>query len=156
MPHGFEIERKFLVQPDWLPTTPGVPIEQGYLSSRPECVVRVRRAGDAAFLTIKGRVEGLVRRELEYPIPSADVPALLALCAQPPIVKTRHKLPFGGHTWEVDIFAGANAGLVMAEVELESADVEPPLPSWIGKEVSDDHRYFNSWLAEHPFSSWSD
>ncbi len=154
---GHEIERKYVVDPArWTPQGPGTPYRQGYLSSHPERVVRVRIAGDHAFLTIKGKTAGITRVEHEYPIPLADATELLALCEAPLVEKTRHAEQHGGMTWEIDVFHGANAGLVMAEVELESETQRVEAPPWAVREVSDDPRYYNSNLIAHPFSTWTD
>lgn len=154
---GHEIERKYVVDPArWTPQGPGTPYRQGYLSSHPERVVRVRIAGDRAFLTIKGKTAGITRVEHEYPIPVADATELLALCETPLVEKTRHAEQHGGMTWEIDVFHGANAGLVMAEVELESETQRVEVPPWAIREVSDDPRYYNSNLIAHPFSTWTD
>lgn len=154
---GHEIERKYVVDPArWTPQGPGTPYRQGYLSSHPERVVRVRIAGDRAFLTIKGKTAGITRVEHEYPIPVADATELLALCEAPLVEKARHAEQHGGMTWEIDVFHGANAGLVMAEVELESETQRVEAPPWAIREVSDDPRYYNSNLIAHPFSTWTD
>jgi CYTH domain-containing protein len=150
-----EIERKFLVRDDsWNDGTPGVRIAQGYLSLDPGRSVRVRLAGENAWLTVKGRSEGLARAEFEYPIPVDDARALLEICLPSVIDKTRHRVGFGGHLWEIDVFHGANEGLVMAEVELDDTSVPPALPPWAGEEVSDDFRYYNTSLASRPFGLW--
>jgi CYTH domain-containing protein len=150
-----EIERKFLVRDDsWNDGTPGVRIAQGYLSLDPGRSVRVRLAGENAWLTVKGRSEGLARAEFEYPIPADDARALLEICLPSVIDKTRHRVGFGGHLWEIDVFHGANEGLVMAEVELDDASFPPALPPWAGEEVSDDFRYYNTSLASRPFGLW--
>ncbi len=155
---GREIERKFLVRDDsWRGDAAGVAVRQGYLSTARECTVRVRVAGDRAWLTIKGPARGLARLEFEYEIPVADAQALLdELCRHPPIEKTRHRVEYGGLVWEVDEFHGANEGLVVAEVELAREDQEVPLPPWVGEEVSHDPRYLNAHLAEHPYTEWGD
>jgi adenylate cyclase len=116
--------------------------------------VRVRRAGDHAFLTIKGESVALVRPEFEYEIPVADAEPLLAMCERPLIDKHRHVVFHEGHTWEVDEFLGANAGLLVAEIELERAEEEFARPAWVGDEVTDDRRYLNANLVEHPFTQW--
>ena len=153
---GTEIERKFLVIPDWRPQGPGKAIVQGYLSSAKERVVRIRLIGDEARITIKGATDGISRAEYEYPIPVADAREILdTLCERPFVDKTRYLVPYGGQTWEVDIFHGANEGLVLAELELDSADAVVDLPPWVLKEVSDDRRYYNSQLAKHPWPSWA-
>jgi CYTH domain-containing protein len=153
-----EIERKFLVVgAGWKGAWPVTSIRQGYLSTDPDRAVRVRVAGEQAFVTIKGppSAGALARPEFEYPIPRADAEWLLDhLCLQPLIEKSRHRVTFHGATWEVDEFAGENAGLVMAEIELERADQKVELPSWVGSEVSADPRYTNANLARHPFSAW--
>jgi adenylate cyclase len=153
---GIEIERKFLVQgTDWK-NDAGVRYSQGYLNRDKARTVRVRVAGEQAFLTIKGISTGATRAEFEYPIPLADAQALLALCDGPCIEKTRYRLPVDGMVWEVDEFAGDNAGLVVAEIELQSEDQVFSRPHWLGPEVTHDARYFNSNLAAHPFSQWGD
>ena len=156
---GIEIERKFIVSGDgWRGHWPAMPIRQGYLTTDPERVVRVRIAGEAAFLTVKGKpadAGGRSRLEFEYPIPRADAQVLLdQLCMKPLIEKIRHRVVVGGVTWEVDEFQGENAGLVLAEVELADAADPIDLPDWIGAEVTADPRYQNASLARHPFSQW--
>jgi CYTH domain-containing protein len=153
---GLEIERKFLVTDNaWKALATGVPCRQGYLSSAEVRSVRVRIAGGKGSLTVKGVTEGVTRAEFEYAIPVEDAAAMLdSLCEKPLIEKTRYRIPFGAHTWEVDEFHGENAGLVVAEVELGSADEEPALPAWVGREVSSDARYFNSNLVKRPFTTW--
>lgn len=153
---GLEIERKFLVTGDaWKTLATGVLCRQGYLSSAPERSVRVRIEGDKGTLTVKGASDGVVRAEFEYAIPVEDAAAILdGLCEKPVIEKTRYRIPFGAHTWEVDEFHGENAGLVVAEVELGSAGETPALPAWVGREVSSDARYYNSNLVRRPFTTW--
>ncbi|MGC4017119.1 MAG: CYTH domain-containing protein [Luteolibacter sp.] len=152
---GQEIERKFLVAGSgWNDGSPGKRMTQGYLSLDPDRTVRVRLAGDEAWITIKGRAQGLVRQEFEYAIPADEARELLLLCTASVIDKTRHRVEHAGHLWEVDIFHGDNEGLVVAEVEMESEDVEVPLPEWVGQEVSDDRRYLNSRLVRTPFKDW--
>jgi CYTH domain-containing protein len=150
-----EIERKFLVANDsWRDGSPGVRMAQGYLSLDPDRTVRVRLAGGNAWLTVKGRTAGITRSEFEYEIPATDARELLEMCLPSVIDKTRYRLEFGGHVWEVDEFHGENEGLVMAEVELADERVEPELPSWAGLEVSADARYYNASLARRPFGSF--
>ena len=148
-----EIERKFLVASDgWRAVVagPGLPIRQGYLSAPGPGApnVRVRLAGDRAFLTVKGP-GGLVRAEFEYPVPVTDAEAMLALCRTETLHKTRWTVPFGGYDWTVDEFhAPARlAGLVLAEVELASEHARPDLPDWLGREVTGDPRWSNAALA---------
>ncbi len=151
-----EIERKFLVQPrNWSELGPGLKIRQGYLSTVIERTVRVRTYGEHGYVTIKGVTSGISRNEYEYEIPFSDATQILdGLCLRPLIEKTRYRIPFGGHTFEVDEFFGANRGLTVAEVELKSADEKVELPDWIDRDVSSDPRYFNSNLALKPFSTW--
>ncbi len=151
-----EIERKFLVKScDFLSLAAGVPIKQGYISSGANHSVRVRSYGDRGFITIKGPTKGATRDEFEYAIPLEDAQEILNhLCEHPPIEKTRYRIPVGKHIFEVDRFAGANEGLVVAEVELASEDEAVELPEWIGREVTDDPRYYNSNLSRRPFTTW--
>jgi len=153
---GIEIERKFLVRGDaWKTQGVGVAMRQGYLSTDPERVVRVRIEGDAATLTIKGRSQGATRGEWEYAIPLADAEELLArLCQRPLVEKTRYRIVIDAVCWEVDEFVGDNAGLVVAEIELTSEDQTFAKPAWLGEEVTHDARYFNSNLLKNPFSTW--
>ena len=153
-----EIERKFLVKRDAWTHDPsrGTLYRQGYLSADAARVVRVRIAGTAAYLTIKGQTAGIERREFEYPIPVADAATLLdELCLRPIIDKTRYRVPFRGHVWEVDEFHGENEDLIVAEIELQDPHATFDKPPWAGDEVSNDPRYFNSNLALHPYSRWS-
>jgi adenylate cyclase len=152
---ALEVERKFLVTGTaWKALAAGVLTRQGYLSSAVDRTVRVRIAGNQGFLTIKGKTQGLSRAEFEYAIPVEDAAAMLDLCEKPLIEKTRYRVPFGAYTWDVDEFHGANAGLVVAEVELASPDEEPTLPPWVGGEVSRDARYYNANLVKRPFTTW--
>ena len=151
-----EIERKFLVVGDaWRALAEGVVYRQGYLSTDADRTLRVRTVGAKGYLTVKGITVGATRTEFEYEIPVADADAMLdELCLRPIIEKTRHKIPFDGLVWEVDVFAGDNDGLVVAEVELASEDQEFRLPDWIGEEVTDDPRYYNANLVAHPYKAW--
>lgn len=153
---GIEIERKFLVAGEgWrVQAASQTHFSQGYLSRDPARTVRVRIAGDAAFLTIKGATTGATRAEFEYPLPVADAQQLLALCDGPVVEKIRHLCPHEGMTWEVDEFLGANAGLLVAEIELESEGQPFARPAWLGAEVTGDGRYVNANLAVRPYSSW--
>jgi CYTH domain-containing protein len=154
---GTEIERKFLVRGDgWRAGAPGVLCRQGYLMSQADCSLRVRVLGDGGYLTIKGPAQGLARPEYEYPIPVRDAEELLdRFCPALRIEKRRHLREYGGHTWEVDEFLGANLGLVLAEVELERCDEAVLLPDWVGAEVSGDRRYLNASLAQRPYAQWN-
>jgi adenylate cyclase len=160
---GIEIERKFLVtNDDWRATAHAViPMAQGYIndtaamdSGAQKASVRVRIQGDAAYLNIKSRELGHTRQEFDYPIPVGDARDLLALCVGGLIDKRRHLVHHGGLLWEVDEFLGDNAGLVVAEVELQSADQAFDRPGWAGAEVTDELRYYNLALASHPYSRW--
>jgi len=153
---GVEIERKFLVRGDgWKAMGQGVLLRQGYLSSAPDRIVRVRIEGDHAMLTIKGRSSGMTRNEWEYPIPSEDAQAFLeTLCERPLIEKKRYRIAYQGMLWEIDEFLGENAGLVVAEIELESEEQAFARPEWLGDEVTHDARYFNANLLRHPYSKW--
>lgn len=153
-----EIERKFLVDPGRLGAlADGVEILQGFIETRDLTVVRVRIAGGDAWLTLKGKNTGAVRTEFEYPIPVSDARQILSeLCGERVIVKTRYLRQFAGHTWEIDVFAGDNAGLSVAEVELKSEDENLLLPDWVGLEVTEDPRYYNVNLLSHPFCDWGD
>lgn len=152
-----EIERKFLVPgAGWKPPAPGILFRQGYLSTAKERTVRVRLEGGRGVLTVKGLTRGISRAEFEYDIPAADAARMLdELCERPLIEKTRYRIAAGRHTWEVDEFHGDNDGLVLAEIELSSADEPFERPAWLGTEVSADPRYFNSNLVAHPFRTWS-
>ena len=150
-----EIERKFLVSGEFRQDSPeSYRIMQGYICSDPDRTVRVRVRGDKGFLTIKGRgsEDGLSRYEWEKEIPVSEAFELMALCGSGVIDKTRYLVPFGKHTYEVDVFHGANEGLVLAEIELAEDQETFEKPSWLGEEVTGDVRYYNSMLSLHPFS----
>ena len=151
-----EIERKFLVHPrKWSDLGAGLAIRQGYLCATKSSSVRVRTYGDRAYVTIKGSTSGITRDEYEYEIPLADANEIMDhLCEHPPIEKTRYRILFKGHTFEVDEFGGPNHGLTVAEVELKDAKEPVELPDWIDREVSGDARYYNSNLSSKPFSTW--
>ena len=150
-----EIERKFLVaNSSWKNNTEGSLFKQAYLNSHPDRTVRVRITDKKAFLTIKSKNKGISRQEFEYEIPVSDAEALLRLCETPPLEKRRHLIPYGNHVWEIDEFSGINQGLVIAEIELKTETEFFEKPEWLGEEVSDDPRYFNSQLSVHPFTQW--
>lgn len=156
---GTEIERKFLLRDEsWRQQADeGTAFRQGYLIGAEKASVRVRIEGDRANLNIKSATLGVYRQEYEYPIPLADAEEMLdKLCERPQIEKTRHLLRHGDHTWEIDVFAGDNEGLVVAEVELASEDEPFELPDWAGEEVSHDTRYYNVCLVRHPYREWRD
>jgi adenylate cyclase len=155
---GIEVERKFLVSDEsWRDeVTSSTRIVQGYIAQTGSATVRVRVTGDRGFLTVKGLSVGVSRSEFEYEVPVADALAMLDELAQGPVIdKVRHLVPVGAHVWEVDVFAGENAPLVMAEVELSDSQEAFVRPEWAGVEVSDDQRYFNVNLARSPYSTWA-
>ncbi|MFD1251746.1 CYTH domain protein [Devosia equisanguinis] len=150
---GVEIERKFLVLGDsWREAVIGSSaMRQGYLSTSAKATVRIRIVDDArAFLTLKGPTSGISRAEFEYEVPLDEGRAMLDMARPHVVEKRRHIVPHAGLTWEVDVFEGAHAGLVMAEVELVSADQAVALPDWAGPEVSHDDRYANASLSRNP------
>lgn len=153
---GQEIERKFLVLGEaWRTLGSGTLYRQGYIPTLDARVVRVRVAGDQGYLTLKGPAAGIVRPEYEYSIPVAEAAEILnTLCDPPLIEKTRFRIPWQDLVWEVDEFMGANAGLIVAEVELPRADYPFQIPPWIGPEVTQDPRYLNANLVKQPFSQW--
>ena len=160
-----EIERKFLVTCEgWRAAAHQVvPMAQGYINDmgamdrgEQKASVRVRIQGDAAFLNLKSRELGHTRQEFDYQIPVADARALLALCVGGVVDKRRHYVNHEGHLWEVDEFLGDNAGLVVAEIELEHADEAFVKPAWAGRQVTDAARYYNLALAARPYSRWND
>ncbi|MBF0175644.1 MAG: CYTH domain-containing protein [Magnetococcales bacterium] len=155
---GREIERKFLVRGDaWRSLGVGVSYRQGFLSADRERVVRVRIAGGAATLTVKGPTRNFTRAEFDYAIPLEDARFMLDhLCVRPLIEKLRYRIAVGDLLWEVDEFAGENRGLILAEVELTAEDQIVVPPAWIGEEVSGDPRYFNSNLIVHPYCRWQE
>ena len=152
---ALEIERKFLVRGDFLgDVSSSSRIVQGYLAASPVASVRVRIYGEKGYMTVKGRPgeSGMSRFEWEKEIPVTEAAELMALCGSGVIDKTRYLVPFGKHTYEVDVFHGANEGLVLAEIELSDEQEAFEKPSWLGEEVTGDVRYYNSMLSLHPFS----
>ena len=151
-----EIERKFLVKGDaWRAIAKGTIYRQGYLNSAKERTVRIRLADAKAFITIKGPTVGATRSEYEYEIPFDEGNAMLETLAEKPLIeKTRYRIPVGNLTWEIDEFLGENAGLIVAEVELQSEDQTFDKPLWVGDEVTNDPRYFNANLVKNPFTRW--
>lgn len=155
---GREIERKFLVKDDsWRQGASGRQYRQGYISRDEQRAVRVRIVEARGFLTIKGRHSERTRLEFEYEIPLADARELLDTLCQPPLIeKTRYRVDHAGNTWEIDVFHGENAGLIVAEIELSREDQPFELPPWAGREVTDDPRYLNTSLSKHPYRQWRD
>ena len=156
-----EIERKFLVVGEFRNlATSSTHIAQGYIASGNGRTVRVRIRGDKGYLTIKGPSDraGLARFEWEKEITLEEAKALMSICEPGIVEKTRWLVPSedGRHTWEVDVFEGDNAGLIMAEIELESEDDEFKKPHFIGKEVTGDRRFYNSHMRHYPYKLWRD
>lgn len=151
---AMEIERKFLVvNADWK-LGEGVRIWQGYLNHDKNRTVRVRVAGEEAYITVKGLTKGASRAEFEYQIPKMDAEQMRSLCIGPVIEKIRRIVIHEGSTWEVDEFLGDNEGLFVAEIELRSEDEIFQRPAWLGKEVTFESMYFNSNLARRPHKHW--
>lgn len=152
-----EIERKFLVRGDaWRSAaTSSAAFSQGYLLNSVGKSIRVRLAGEKAWLTIKAAAEGIARHEFEYPIPPEHARELLALCEGPLIEKARHFVPMENFVWEIDEFAGENAGLIVAEIELPTEDTDFLRPPWLGEEVTHDPRYLNAALVKNPYCRWA-
>lgn len=150
-----EIERKFLVDTSkWRPTVGGTRLVQAYLSIDPQPTVRIRIAGEKAFITVKGRSKTISRPEFEYEIPVEDAQEMLKMAISNPVEKIRYEMMHEGFLWEVDVFSGKNEGLTLAEIELESENQAFPLPDWLLNEVSGDRRYYNSYLSTSPFQDW--
>ncbi len=153
---GKEIERKFLVTGEAWRMGDCSDYRQGYLSIDRKRTMRIRIAGDVARLTVKGITEGATRAEYEYPVPVADAQAMLeTLCLRPLIEKRRYRIQHGGLTWEIDKFLGENAGLIVAEIELEHAEQSFDKPAWIGEEVTSDPRFYNANLVNRPYKTWN-
>lgn len=154
-----EIERKFLVNSlDFIEKAHQKSrIVQGYLNSNPERTVRIRMKGDKGYITIKGigNGSGLSRFEWEKEIPLADAERLLILCEKGIIDKIRYEVKFENHIIEVDVFAGDNEGLILAEIELKSETEQIQKPNWLGEEVTNDIKYYNAYLSNNPFQDWN-
>lgn len=154
---ALEIERKFLLRSDeWRGHVDSRDLlRQGYLSSGSACSIRVRIAGEHAWLNLKAKRSGMTRLEFEYPIPRTEADEILNELSTGPILeKYRHRIPMGDLVWEIDEFLGANAGLVVAEIELPSESAEFARPDWLGEEVTADERYYNFNLARMPYQEW--
>ncbi len=153
-----EIEHKFLiVNDDWREQIiRSVEYRQGYLSNNKHASVRIRVAGDIANINVKGMTVGVQRPEYEYPVPLADANEMLdQLCMRPMIEKIRHFVEYGGKIWEIDEFSGDNAGLIVAEIELEAVDEAFDVPGWAGADVSGVERYYNVALVQYPYVQWT-
>lgn len=153
---GLEIERRFLVQPEFArKLNGGVPVRQGYIQTADDATVRIRIYGKKAFLTLKSVPEGITRQEFEYEIPRPDAARMIGTFCQNRIIsKIRHTLNYGGREWIVDVFLDENEGLYLAEVELNDESEPVTLPGWAEREVSGDMRYHNSQLALRPWKIW--
>ena len=157
-----EIERKFAVIGDhWRgDVLRSRRLMQGYLNDAEmktaRCSVRARIGGDSAWLSVKSAVAGIERAEFEYSVPVADAEHMLKNFADGVIEKIRHEVEYDGFVFEIDEFLGDNAGLIVAEIELDSVDQEFPHPAWLGREVSAERRYYNVRLLRHPYSRWSE
>lgn len=153
-----EIEHKFLLENEsWREeVSHASEYQQGYLSSNPTSSIRVRISGTQAWINLKSATIGTYRQEYEYAIPVDDAKEIIEnLCQKPLITKTRHFIIHQDHTWEIDEFHGDNQGLCVAEIELTQLDEIFEKPAWLGKEVTDDLRYYNNNLAKHPYSEWN-
>lgn len=155
---AIEIERKYLVKTiGFLGNFKGTRLLQGYIFETEKCVARVRLSHKKAWLTLKGATRGLERDEFEYQIPHKEAHQILTkFCEGRMVDKTRYELKDKDFCWEIDVFHGENEGLYLAEVELKTVDQGFILPTWLGKEVSHDTRYFNSQLARNPYKKWSE
>ena len=154
---NIEIERKFLVAGDFMPfVTKKYSIRQGYILTSAEKTVRVRTKGDKGYITIKGKSNsnGFSRFEWEKEISLSDAGELLLLCEKNIIEKIRYEVDFEGKTFEIDVFHGSNEGLVLAELELQTENEPYTAPEWLGREVTGNVRYYNSYLSKHPYSEW--
>lgn len=152
-----EIERKYLLKNDlWKDhILKSEHYVQAYLSNNKQCSIRIRISGDKADLNIKSMTIGIMRDEYEYSIPIEDARKMVdTLCHKPCIEKTRYFVEHTGKTWEIDVFEKENQGLVVAEVELNNADEEIQLPEWVGLEVTEEPKYYNVCLLQHPYSEW--
>ena len=155
---ALEIERKFLLADDrWRQQIQrSQRMTQAYLGGE-FASIRLRIAGDSAFLNIKSRSKGHTRQEFEYPVPLVDAQQMMSTLVLPGAIdKTRHYVEHAGHLWEIDEFYGDNQGLIVAEIELASADEPFVKPDWLGPEVTDELRYYNNQLSMRPFQQWSD
>jgi adenylate cyclase len=155
---AIETERKFLLRKDrWnaLPKPESKKIKQGYITTDPEKTIRIRIKDEEAFLTIKGKTERFSRTEIECKIPVDKAEEMLSHFAATFIEKERFEILYGQRLWEIDVFHGANEGLIIAEIELENESAVFEIPEWVDKEVTDEVRYYNSYLSLHPFNSWA-
>lgn len=155
---ALEIEHKFLLKNDqWRNSiSNSFEYKQGYLISDDQRSVRVRLSGSQAWLNIKSATIGSQRLEYEYEIPKEEgLEILESLCLKPLVEKTRYLVPYQQHTWEIDVFKGENEGLIVAEIELSEPNEDFALPEWVGIEVTEDIRYYNNNLSQHPYKHWN-
>lgn len=156
---SIEIERKFLVKSEaWKKTVcTSLPMRQGYFPGLNGCTIRVRIIGNRGYLTIKGHTGVISRSEYEYEIPVPDAVHMLdEFCDPHQIVKTRHLAPADCGMWEIDVFEGDNAGLIIAEIELDTEESVFERPDWLGEEVSFDPAYRNQALLANPYKNWKE
>jgi len=154
---AIEIERKFLIHQNiWKQQLPELTlqIKQAYIAHENNCTIRIRTSNEKAYLTIKGKTQNISRDEFEYEIPYKDAEQLFAFSDITIIEKSRHIIYYDNKKWEIDEFLGLNAGLFVAEIELESEDEKITFPSWIANEVTNDARFRNSSLAKTPITEW--
>ncbi|MBL4677027.1 MAG: CYTH domain-containing protein [Mucilaginibacter sp.] len=154
---GIEIERKFLINHEkWnkLDKPTGKLYKQGYILNEENRTVRIRVTDNAAYITLKGKSEGISRSEYEYQIPKDNGEQILEQFAISSLEKTRYNINYNGHLWEIDVFDGDNKGLIVAEIELENEDEPFEKPDWVTEEVSYDSRYTNALLSIKPYNSW--
>ena len=151
-----EIERKFLIDESLVgELKDGETIKQGYFPTLNKTAIRVRLKGSKGYITIKGQKVGISRPEYEYEIPFKEAEEIIdLLCEKLVIEKTRYKIKHTNHIWEIDVFCGDNAGLIVAEVEMKDENEKVELPAWITNEVTDDFRYSNSNLVKYPYKFW--
>nr|WP_253342135.1 CYTH domain-containing protein [Neisseria sp. HSC-16F19] len=150
-----EIERRFLVQGDaWRALAAPQTLQQGYMKVDKECSIRVRIVGDEAWLTIKGFISDVSRHEFEYPVPLTHAQTMLAEMCPFTLEKHRYSIAYQGHVFDVDEYFGANAPLVVAEIELPAEDTPFERPDWLGEEITHDGRFSNAYLSKHPYGSW--
>ncbi|MDN3586915.1 CYTH domain-containing protein [Pedobacter aquatilis] len=154
---GKEIERKFLIDlTAWtkLEKPAGKHLRQGYILTEPNKTIRIRISNDKAWLTIKGISTGATRLEYEYEIPLEEAKELLDNFSEAELEKTRYEITYKNKLWEVDVFAGDNNGLIVAEIELRTEDEVFEIPNWVAEEVTHEQKYFNSNLTRYPFKDW--
>lgn len=153
---SLEIERRFLIENDDWKAYADAPLllKQGYLSVEKERTIRVRIIGEQAWLTLKGYISDISRSEFEYEIPLQDAENIMDTMCPFKMEKRRYPVKWGGFVFEIDVFEGENAPLVVAEIELPSEDTVFDRPDWLGREITSDGMFTNAYLSKHPFSTW--